>query len=79
MDIKTINMDIEEEFNSLFIIIKYFLERIYNIPDATFHYVPSKLGNQVCRQIIIFNILILYFIYYSVHNQNIICIICILN
>ncbi|KAG9429298.1 protein MMS22-like isoform X1 [Apis mellifera carnica] len=49
MDIKTINVDIEEEFNSLFIIIKQFLERIYNIPDATFHYVPSKLGNQ-CTQ-----------------------------
>ncbi|KAF3426824.1 hypothetical protein E2986_01096 [Frieseomelitta varia] len=44
--LKTINEDIEEEFNELFIIMKHFLERIRNIPDTTFHYAPSKLGNQ---------------------------------
>ncbi|OAD54304.1 Protein MMS22-like [Eufriesea mexicana] len=47
--LQAINENIEEEFNVLFITIKRFLERIRNIPDATFHYAPSKLGNQ-CKQ-----------------------------
>ncbi|XP_043598632.1 protein MMS22-like isoform X2 [Bombus pyrosoma] len=47
--LQVINENIEEEFNELFIIIKHFLERIHNIPDTTFHYAPSKLGNQ-CTQ-----------------------------
>nr|XP_031832750.1 protein MMS22-like isoform X2 [Nomia melanderi] len=47
--LQTINEDIEEEFNMLFITIKRFLNRLRNIPDATFHYAPSKQGNQ-CRQ-----------------------------
>ena len=47
--LRVINEDIEEEFNTLFITIKRFLQRLWNIPDATFHYAPSKLGNQ-CKQ-----------------------------
>ncbi|XP_053997170.1 protein MMS22-like [Hylaeus anthracinus] len=47
--LQIINEDIEEEFNSLFITVKKFLCRLQNIPDATFHYAPSKLGNQ-CKQ-----------------------------
>ncbi|XP_033366135.1 protein MMS22-like isoform X2 [Bombus vosnesenskii] len=48
--LQVINENIEEEFNELFVIIKHFLERIHNIPDTTFHYAPSKLGNQ-CTQL----------------------------
>ncbi|XP_012139632.2 protein MMS22-like isoform X2 [Megachile rotundata] len=44
-----INEDIEEEFNTLFVTMKRFLSRLSNIPDATFHYAPSKLGNH-CTQ-----------------------------
>lgn len=46
-----INEDIEEEFNVLFNTMKRFLNRLRSIPDATFHYAPSKLGNQVCKYI----------------------------
>ncbi|XP_076234655.1 protein MMS22-like [Calliopsis andreniformis] len=44
--LQAINEDTEEEFNMLFMTIKRFLNRLQNIPDATFHYAPSKLGNQ---------------------------------
>ncbi|XP_046143371.1 protein MMS22-like isoform X3 [Osmia bicornis bicornis] len=44
-----INEDIENEFNALFDTMKRFLNRLRSIPDATFHYAPSKLGNQ-CTQ-----------------------------
>ncbi|CAK9817611.1 Protein MMS22-like [Anthophora quadrimaculata] len=44
-----LNENIEEEFNAMFKAMKYFLKRLHSIPDATFHYAPSKLGNQ-CKQ-----------------------------
>ncbi|XP_015439046.1 PREDICTED: protein MMS22-like [Dufourea novaeangliae] len=47
--LEIINENIEEEFNRLFITVKNFLSRLKNIPDATFHYACSKLGNQ-CKQ-----------------------------
>ncbi|XP_033336521.2 protein MMS22-like isoform X1 [Megalopta genalis] len=47
--LQIINENIEEEFNMLFTTIKHFLSRLRNVPDATFHYAPSKLGNQ-CNQ-----------------------------
>ncbi|XP_076654446.1 protein MMS22-like [Halictus rubicundus] len=47
--LQVINENVEEEFNMLFIAIKRFLSRLRSIPDATFHYAPSKLGNQ-CKQ-----------------------------
>ncbi|XP_043263204.1 protein MMS22-like, partial [Colletes gigas] len=47
--LQVINENIEEEFNSLFITVKHFLSELRSIPDATFYYAPSKLGNQ-CKQ-----------------------------
>ncbi|CAL7941312.1 unnamed protein product [Xylocopa violacea] len=47
--LQAISEDIDQEFNALFIVIKQFLERLHNIPDGTFHYAPSKSGNQ-CKQ-----------------------------
>ncbi|XP_026671561.1 protein MMS22-like [Ceratina calcarata] len=48
-ELQAINENIQEEFSSLFVTIKHFLERLHTIPIATFHYASSKLGNQ-CKQ-----------------------------
>ncbi|KAG7210314.1 hypothetical protein KM043_011855 [Ampulex compressa] len=44
--LRVINAEIEKDFESLFITIKKFLGRLRNIPDATFHYVASNVGNK---------------------------------